>query len=63
MKPSFEWQISRPEPDGTVSIVIRFTTEECRDRDAALAEKIGIAVTQCLEEAVQDGRLVIPAVP
>jgi len=63
MKSSFEWQISHPEPDGTVSVVVRFTTEECRERDTALAEKIGAAVIQSLEEAIQEGRLVIPVTP
>lgn len=63
MKSSFEWQVLHPAPDGTVSVVIRFTTEECRERDQTLAEKIGSAVIQSLDEAIADGRLVIPANP
>jgi len=60
MKASFEWQISRPEPDGTVSVVIRFTTEECRVRDQNFADAVGLEVIQALEDAIAKEFLNIP---
>lgn len=59
----FEWQIPDPQPEGTVSLVIRMTLDEARALIDAPepTDPVGQAVWQALRVAENAGELVIPS--
>lgn len=71
MQTFFEWQISEPPPEGTVSLVIRMTLDEAAtlatidlssatQPDAATSRSLARPIVQALQDAIAQGALVLP---
>lgn len=62
MQAYYEWQIPAPDPDGTVSVVVRMTTAEAAALVAAPAQtdQVAVDVQTALQGAAAAGELVLP---
>lgn len=71
MQTFFEWQISEPPPEGTVSLVIRMTLDEAAtlaaidlssatQPDAATSRSLARPLVAAIQAAIADGTLVLP---
>lgn len=62
MQAYYEWQISEPDPDGTVSVVVRMTTAEAAALVAgpAQTDQVAVDVQTALQGAAAAGELVLP---
>jgi len=62
MTAAYEWQIPHPEPDGTVSVVVRLTVAEAAAlvTGPAQSDQIAVDVQTVLQAAAAAGELVLP---
>lgn len=62
MQTVYEWQIPEPQPEGTVSVVVRMTTAEAAALVAAPAQtdQVAVDVQTALQGAAAAGELVLP---
>ncbi|MFN7322752.1 MAG: hypothetical protein ACK5SP_00640 [bacterium] len=71
MVTAFEWQIPDPQPEGTVSLVVRMTLDEAAalalidlssatQPDAATSRSLARPIVQVLQDAIAQGALVLP---
>lgn len=68
---AYEWQIASPEPEGTVSLVVRMTLDEAAalaaidlssatQPDAATSRSLARPIVQAMQDAIAQGALVLP---
>ena len=71
MQTFYEWQIPEPQPEGTVSLVVRMTLDEAAtlaaidlssatQPDAATSRSLARPIVQVLQDAIAQGALVLP---
>lgn len=71
MQTVYEWQIPEPQPEGTVSLVIRMTLNEAAtlagidlssatQPDAATSRSLARPLVAAIQAAIADGSLVLP---
>jgi predicted DNA-binding protein (UPF0251 family) len=71
MVTAFEWQIPDPQPEGTVSLVVRMTLDEAAalalidlssatQPDAATSRSLARPIVRALQDAIANGSLVLP---
>lgn len=71
MQTSYEWQIPDPQPEGTVSLVVRMTLDEAAalalvdlssatQPDAATSRSLARPIVRALQDAIANGSLVLP---
>lgn len=71
MQTVYEWQIAEPQPEGTVSLVVRMTLDEAAtlaaidlssatQPDAATSRALARPLVAAIQAAIADGALVLP---